>query len=505
MKEREKNYLKWLPLILILVFLSFSYAQKIDLTNSDIGRHIKNGELFIEEGKIISTNFYSYTEKDYSLVTHHWAYGPFVYSIWKLGGFKLLSIINILFCLLTFILFFSIAKEKGNHKLAILLSVVLIPLIILRKGIRPEIISYFLLAIYYFLLTKFKDKKINYKKLLWILIPLQIIWVNTHLFFIFGISIISFFTIDSFINKKEDLKKYLILLGSIIVVSLVNPHFLKGLLEPLLIFKEYGYLIAENMGVIFMQKRNFSHIYLFFEFLFLLGFISFFISKKSFKKNILNILLFIFFGILAWKMIRNLAIFGLILIPILSENLKGIYDKIKNKKQIKKILISSLIIFIFILGGLNYFSMNSGKGIGLIETNQNSFKFFKENNLEGPIFNNYDLGSYIIFNLFPQEKVFVDNRPEAYSTNFFENIYVPMQEDEETWKEYEKKYNLNIIYFNRHDLTPWAQKFLIERIKDSEWIPVYVDNFTIIYLKNDEKNREIIEKFELPKKIFTIN
>jgi len=55
--------------------------------------------------------------------------------------------------------------------------------------------------------------------------------------------------------------------------------------------------------------------------------------------------------------------------------------------------------------------------------------FFKENNLQGPIFNNYDIGGYLIFNLFPQEKVFVDNRPETYSSEFFQEDYIPMQED----------------------------------------------------------------------------
>ncbi len=504
-KDSKKNYKKLIPLVFLIIILSLSYAQKINLSNSDIGRHIKNGEIFFNEGKILSTNFYSYTENNYPTITHHWGYGAIAYLIWKLTGFQGLSLINILIYLLSFMLFFILAKEKGDYKLAIFLTILLIPLIIHRKEIRPEVLSYFFLAFYYFLLFKFEKNKIKYKKLLLILIPTQIIWVNIHIFFIFGISIASFFTIHSYFNKKEKFKKYLILLGGLILASLINPFFIKGLLEPLLIFREYGYLLAENMSIIFMQTRFYNPLYLYFELIFLLGTISFFISKKTIKENVLNILLFLFFGTLAWKMTRNITIFGLVLIPILSENLKSFYNKLTKKQILKIISISIVIIITFIIAGLNYFSLNPSTGIGLLNNNLNSITFFKENNLEGPIFNNYDIGGYLILNLFPKEKVFVDNRPEAYSVKFFKEVYIPIQENKEVWKKYEKKYNLNIIYFYRKDMTPWGQQFLIERLKDPTWIPIYVDDFVIIYIKNSKENREIIEKFKIPNEKFKIS
>ena len=98
----------------------------------------------------------------------------------------------------------------------------------------------------------------------------------------------------------------------------------------------------------------------------------------------------------------------------------------------------------------------------------------------------------------------MDNRPEAYPKEFFSQIYIPMQENNDVWKKELEKEKFNVIYFDRLDYTPWSQRFLIERVKDIEWAPVYVDAETIIFLKRNEKNKNVIDKYELPQSMFSI-
>ena len=80
-----------------------------------------------------------------------------------------------------------------------------------------------------------------------------------------------------------------------------------------------------------------------------------------------------------------------------------------------------------------------------------------------------------------------------------------MQEDEDTWRAYADQFKINVIYFYRHDATPWAQPFLIRRLNDRFWIPVYVDDYTIIFLKRTIQNEPIIMKYELPRSMFVIH
>ena len=134
-----------------------------------------------------------------------------------------------------------------------------------------------------------------------------------------------------------------------------------------------------------------------------------------------------------------------------------------------------------------------------------SAEFFKQNGLKGPIFSNYDIGGYLIYHLEGREKVFVDNRQEAFPPDFFQKVYIPMQEDPAVWKAMSEKYGFNVIYFYRHDITPWGQSFLIDRVQDPQWAPVFVDDYVIIFARRGSIDQGIIDRFELPKSMFRVS
>ena len=114
-------------------------------------------------------------------------------------------------------------------------------------------------------------------------------------------------------------------------------------------------------------------------------------------------------------------------------------------------------------------------------------------NLRGPIFNNYDIGGYLIFYLYPRNQVFVDNRPEAYPADFFQNTYIPIQEDDTRWHEEARKNGFNAIFFSHRDVTPWGQTFLKNRLEDPDWAVAYLDEYSIIFVGRDSVNSGIIE------------
>jgi len=208
--------------------------------------------------------------------------------------------------------------------------------------------------------------------------------------------------------------------------------------------------------------------------------------------------------------VRNFSHFGLIALPILVFNISEIKSGLQNKYNALNIKYTFLILGVIIFGlsfAYNYdYVLARSKRISLelSPLNSMSAEFLKDNKISGPIFNNYDIGGYLIFHLYPDEKVFIDNRPETYPVSFFKHEYIPMQENNEKWNELNKKYNFDIIFFARHDLTPWAQKFLIERVQDENWAPIFVDNYNIIFIKRVNENKDIIEKYEIDKSRFGV-
>lgn len=503
----DNRYLRILVYVLLVLYFSLFFLRKINLITADLGRHITNGKVFLKQGLVVSTNYYSYTQPDFSVVTHHWLSGVVFYLVHNLIGFTGLSIFYILISGLTVFVFFKIAEDRSNFPIALLFTILLIPLIANRKEIRPEGFSYLFMGIYYYLTTLYLKKKLKFKILATALLVLQLLWVNLHLFFVMGIAVVGAFTFFEALKKwiykkKNKFKELLVLSAGLVIVSLINPYTLQGLLEPLNILKEYGYMIVENQSVLFMQKRSPGFEYIYFEMaalsvLFMTGHI---LLSKRVRSNAVPTMLLLAFLILAFRAIRGIPIFAMFYVPVAAGYIYNYYKGAREKLLWPAIF---LIIITLIPGHVFSFSQPSA-GLGLVEDINNSAEFMKQTGIKGPLFNNYDIGGYLIYHFNDQEKVFVDNRPEAYTVEFFTELYGPMQEKPEIWQEAQEEYNFNSIYFYRRDRTQWAQPFLIERIKDPEWIPVYVDLYVLILVKNNEQNQDIINNYKIPNNVFVV-
>jgi len=496
-----------------------------------LGRHIKNGEVLIKQGIIPKTNYYSYTEADYPFLNHHWGTGLIFYLIYSFTGFNGVSVFYSLVTLLTVLIFFDIARRKSSFESAFLISLFMLPLWASRVEIRPEAISYLFCGVFWWILENTKEKRIN-PNWVWILIPLMLLWVNLHIYFFLGLLFIGIYFVlgekarfDREARRGERGKLGIVLFSSIFA-SLINPAGIRGFLYPLKIFGNYGYRLLENQGVLFLDRilKYPPNLYFKIAFVFLcaswvfklltgLGSVG---RRKRIMNMIgeggflINLFLSIFISVISWKAVRNLALFGFIGVPIAAgnfreiRNFRGIRDVAQEARLFLVSSISVLIVVVLFLLNSKYWVERNDFGFGLKANTQKATEFYINNNLKGPIFNNYDNGGYLIFNLFPNEKVFVDNRPEAYSAKFFTDIYVPMQEQNDKWEQTDKKYGFNAIFFYRNDLTPWSQTFLINRIKDKSWAPIFVDEYSIIFLKRNQINSELIKKFELPKEMFIV-
>lgn len=500
---QDKNKILQIISFLLFIWLFFLLSQKIILPTADLGRHIKNGEMiFSGKWDVLYKNFYSYTHPDFPFVNHHWLSGAIFFIIYKFFGFTGLHIFYISTLLLAVYIILSSLNHKLNKETSLLTLLLALPLIAYRKEVRPEIFSYLFFSICVCLIFKYKQGKISFKKFIFFYTLIEFFWANLHILFPLGIILLFFALIEALVNKKE-IKKIIFTLLSSGLITLLNPNLLKGALIPLLIFQNYSYMIVENQSLFFAIKRIPSALY-FYTLIFIIGLIilSFYKINLDFKKNgfvYLTTLLFLF---LSLKYIRNISFLGLSSLLFLNTKLKH-FDK--NTLISLAAIIVPLIFLTFPFSSLFNPFKNPFLGWGLSPGSNFSAVFFKKTGLKGPIFNNYDIGSYLIFHLFPKEKIFADNRPEAYPKDFWQKEYIKAQEDEKIWEIIQEKYKFNVIYFYRHDATPWAQPFLIRRINDENWIPVYVDAYTLIFVKNNEQNKKIIERYQLPKSIFKIS
>lgn len=471
--------MKFLVVTLLFLLIFIGFFHPVTSITQDLGRHLITGEIIFTTHSIPKTNLFSYTYPNFSFINHHWLSEVFYYSSFQKIGFNGLLMLNTAIVLLSFGLILSYAFKKSDPLPILFCSLLYIPILLERTDLRPEFFSFLFLVLFIVILYKFREK---FTRLIFLLPLIELLWVNMHIYFPIGIVLIIFFIIDSIFKHKSFNLRYTgilaMILAGCILATLLNPNGLKGALYPFSVFQNYGYAIEENQNVFFLWNIIHKQSILFFFISVPILFASLILNFK--RVLAVDWLISIFFTILAVLSIRNFPLFALATFIPFVKSFSNI------KLSLPKYFSTALLIFLLGLAFFETQQVYTKKGFGFGQSTgaKEGADFFITQNLKGPIFNNFDIGSYLDYRLYPKEKVFVDGRPEAYPASFFQNTYIPMQLDEKRFDEESQKYKFNVIFFSHTDQTPWAQEFLKQIIKNNKWQMIYLDDFTIILTKD---------------------
>jgi hypothetical protein len=476
-------------LTFLLLFVGFFHP--ITSITQDLGRHFLLGDIILKTFNVPKTNLFSYTYPNFSFINLHWLSEVFLFIIFKFSGYNGLLIISTIIVSVSFGLIFLKLKKISNFNALSICSILYLLILFERTDIRPEIFSFLFLSIFIVILYKYRDK---YTKWIYILPLIELLWVNMHIYFIVGNALIFFFFIENLIfERKRIFSKKTKVLGTVFILSLIatiiNPNGISGAIYPLLFQQNYGYQIEENQNIFFLWQIFQKQTIAFFAIASSLLLSSFLILFK--KTRLIDLILSIFFVYLAASAIRNFPLFVFGTFFAFVYNYSFILNKLSSK--INKIFYV-VIPFIFIYLIFNI-PQTKGFGFGVESGATAGANFFLKNNLKNPIFNNFDIGSYLDYRFYPRIKVFIDSRPGEYPADFFTNVYIPMQYDENVFNRVDRHYNFSSIFFSYLDQTPWANSFIHTIVRNPKWKIVYIDDYSLVLVKNNKQNEEIIKDY----------
>lgn len=492
--------------LFILLFVEFFHP--ITALNQDLGRHLMTGKIIVNTHHVPKVNLFSYTYPNFPFINTHWLSEVLYYALVSAIGFHGLLIISTALILCAFALVFFYSLKHGNIFSIAITSLLYFNILAERTDIRPEIFSILFTSLFTVILYTYRTK---YTRLIFLLPVIELLWINMHIYFIIGIALIGLFFIDilyyhriEIFSKKHISKQVLIYFFIFLVtclITLCNQNGISGSLYPFSVFNNYGYTIQENQNVFFLLQFGTSPTIIFLFFSTIILFSCMLISLR--KTRLIDWLLAIVFTILAFQQIRNVVLFVFVLFIPFSYALHTTSDIFlnnisKEKRTYVKIILFSLLM-ICVLLEMIVFTQQRGFGWDIREDARPAIDFFIHHNLQGPIFNNFDIGSDLEYRLYPKVKVFVDGRPEAYPASFFQQIYIPMQEDPNIFLQQDTKYHFNTIIFSLTDQTPWASQFVSQITNNASWRVVYLDSYNVILMKNNKINEALIHKFGMDK------
>ncbi len=471
--------------ILLLIFWFFVffliYFHTTDSFNQDLGRHIKFGEIIWQTWEVPKTNLFSYTNPEEPVFNSHWGAQVVFYLIHQVAGVNGLIIMSALINAASLGLIFTLAVKRVEFLIPSILFIPFLYIFLDRTWIRPEMFGnlFFAILLVCLFLPKLRSR------LKWFFPIIAFLWINLHISAVLGVFTMGLILLQDSLESIRRIRGN-ILIGALILIGLlINPYGLNGVLSAFTVLNKYGYTIVENQSLFFLKDFGFPlvwHILIGFLAVFLSFFLTFHIKKKFLAGEIILLLVV---GILTLRFVRNEIFFAYLAFIVSCLNF-GL--PVRQAGQLKGIvrggwasLLLGLISIVLIRESHELHGLPIGFG------NQESYKkgvdFLAKNDLKGPIFNNFDIGGYLIYRLYPGQKVFVDNRPEAYPVDFFQKIYIPTQQNPKKFEEIINQYRIQTIIWGHNDITPWSRSFMERISTDPEWREIYQDEVLAIYTK----------------------
>lgn len=492
----------------LLSFLHF--FRPVTAINEDLGRHLLLGKIIFETQAVPTTNLFSYTYPDQLFINSHWLSEVIFYIIHDISGFNGLIIFSTVIAATTFYILLLFFRKRASIISLIFATSLYSNILFERTNIRPEIFSLLFLSFFITILYTYRSR---FTKLLFLIVPLQILWVNMHIYFFVGIIVLLLFFLDQLFITKFHFTKSVKILTVVILLSLfgcvINPNGIYGAIFPFTVFQNYAFPVVENQSV-FTLIKIYQIPTLFYFFIAIIILFSSFLFR-NYKQHRIDLLLIICFSLATFAVFRNVSLFAIAtFIPFVS----AISSMLENSSTFIKhsvggkyfIVLKIYLLFIIVLLLLSQIAkvVTTQKiGFGVDEYGKSSANFFLENKIQGPLYNNFDIGSYLIYRLYPQ-KVFVDGRPEAYPKEFFQKIYLPLQENPKKFTQTDNYYHFNTLFISHWNQTPWKDNSLLIVLKNPHYSLIYLDDYALILVKNTEENKTIIQKNKITKNNFKI-
>jgi hypothetical protein len=451
---------KHLILLILLALGIVAFFRAIIALDPDFGWHLRMGEQIISHG-IPLTDPFSYTMPSYNSIDHEWLANILLSVGYKTVGIYGLAVIFALIFVL--VLFIAIPKKfKAYSSLPLVLAgAVMLGFF----GIRPQIITWFFLAL---LLKVILDENL-WKKWKFFL-PLTFIpWVNLHGGFSIGIAILCLvFLFKSVQNRRFEFVYFAISLFSV-VLTFVNPYGPRIWWEVWMTLSDGSlrWNIAEWVPAFF---------YVDFALFILFALSLFLVFKYRQKIGGLKILIYLFLLSMAVSSIRHLPLWALSAIFVTSTALKFLIDEVKKnkygKQRLKKIKKILFVVILLVFLCEIYLSLNSAYNLSEQKFYPvQAVKFLNKYMLNGNMFTGYNYAGYVLWKV-PTKKDFIDGRMPSWrrdgfypnESNYAFKDYLKMLSDDSFFKKMMQKYNIRYVLLptpqtSRNKKRPFLAKF----------------------------------------------
>jgi hypothetical protein len=504
-KLSSSSFLKWLIIALLPVLIFLRYT--VDAIDYDLWWQMAHGKYYITHHTLkMDLSVFSWTPTDPTWIYNTCLGSIIVYLFYNfMGGFGLWLMQWFIFggVFLAFYLFLRLLNQRLDINSITIIAAVGIACSMACRFYKPELFS---LLIFCWTVFIFFYIKISRRKPLFYLYPLIFVfWVNVHGAFIVGLVFLALAFSGEILNRifyraqsfsDVDLMHFGIACILSCLATLFNPYGMDYLLPVYkMIVPDTSQLTQlHNKSVMaylslwpYLKTTDISFFgggitawIMTLMILFVLSISIYeFIQKKS-----CDFALLIFNFALYWKGMETIRASYFFPVAFFFTFFYLLIHNLKLEKILGRATLYSLVVFIFFFVSIFYvhvvrFVDNKWFGIGIEGLAPvKEVAFLKKCRPEGPIFNDYAVGGYLVWALYPDYRVFIDPRGGLYRNQVFSDYiqFTGKQVNLDDINRFRQKYPFKIAVLHYREM-PLIVNFLKS---GDEWHLVYFDKHAAV-------------------------
>jgi len=489
-----------------LTFLSVVFVLALNLTpinSTDYFLHLAIAEVIQQTRVIPDTILFAFTEaKDFEFIAHEWLSALALHGLNELFGPLGMVVVKAVLGLTIYALVIWLAMQlSANWPVSVAIGCLVMLTINFRLVIRPEIFSFILLLTSLNLIQGF----LRTERLRWLagLIPVTILWANSHGSFFVGLALPPMFltgliATDLVAKRLADrnhraarMKNIYVPLAGISVLNLgaclINPLGFKLVTHSLnlsqsafirdLIIEWYPTFHPVIMNMLFYR------VYLIYLAITLFALV---IGWR--KLDFPLLILLIAFGYLSVDANRHIAVFAIVGTYWLARCL-GDYCRAARAQFIAStagsLILIAAIAVLFTSGNLRGlkpgFTTETRLPHGAIET-------IRKLGIKGNVINSYAFGGPLAYYFYPDMRIGLDSRIDAYGNRYYWEYMYRLHGDITTLIEYMEKNDVVALVLKHSDFYTGDDQVMIDKfskLRSVGFENVFDGGQTIILAKPD--------------------
>ena len=489
-----------------------------EIADTDSWWHLATGRYILEQGRLPVPDPFSYTselgEPSYPgeekvrrfNLTHEWLAQVVWYLIYLVGGFPALVLWKA--CLLGLVCAaagYLAAARSGSLPAGIAAAVAAAPVLTIFSAGRPALLTFLFVALFVVILERHRSGRGN--RLVWLLVPLELLWANSHGGFFLGWVTIGAYLVGGRGLSSERRRGLLYVSAAVFLAGGVNPNGFR-IFEVLPAYRA-SYLTSTliEWKPPFLWGPPYTYNVLLYS--------AAAVLLASWRRvRLTDALLFAAFAGASLTAFRNtplIAFLAPVLIAAYGGPLVGTilarFGAVRLPLQAPRYLaitaaVAILAVFIQQASAGRVFQLRAAEW----KFPATAVRFLEENQLDQPMFNSYEFGGYLLWSLWPMQKTFIDGRAlnESVYRDYRKILYNRGRNAEEraALDRLLADYGVGIVVTNALEYVRGVIYPLVLTLGDASntgWELVFEEGQTLVFARDIPGNRELIARHKLPK------